>query len=118
MRKIATTLLLSTLLCAMPALAGDGHEHGPGGSHSHGPITSDAAIKKAERQVKAIVARGKLDKSWRDVQSAGAAQKDFGNGPEWIVTFKNDTVSDPAKQTLYVFYTLNGAYVASNFTGN
>lgn len=29
----------------------------------------------------------------------------------------NRQEKDAAKQTLYVFYTLNGSYLASNFTG-
>lgn len=118
MRNISIALLVSTFLIASPALAGAGHEHGPDGSHSHGPISNTAAIIKAEKQVKALVERGKLDKSWAEAKATGAAQKDFGKGAEWIVTFRNEKVSDAGKQTLYVFYTLNGAYIASNFTGN
>jgi len=118
MRNISITLLVSTFLIASPVMAGAGHEHGPDGSHSHGPISSAAAIKKAEMQVKALVERGKLDKSWAEAKATGATQKDFGKGAEWIVTFKNEKISDAGKQALYVFYTLNGAYIASNFTGN
>lgn len=117
MRNISTALLVSTLVCAAPAFAGAGHEHGPGGSHSHGPISSDAAVKKAEKQVKTLIARGKLDKTWTDAKVIGATQKDAGQGPEWIVTVKNEKASDPAKQTLYVFYTANGNYLATNFSG-
>jgi hypothetical protein len=118
MRKICTAFLVATFLCATPAMAGGGHEHGPDGSHSHGPISGDAAIKQAEKQVQTLVERGKLEKSWTEVKSTGTTQKDFGDGPEWIVAFKNAKVSDATKQTLYVFYTLNGAYIGSNFTGN
>lgn len=117
MRKITSILVASSFLFTMPAMASGGHEHGPGGSHASGQITSDTAVKRAEKQVKALVTKGKLDKSWVAAKSAGATQKDFGKGPEWVVSFKNDKEADTAKQTLYVFYTLNGAYVASNFTG-
>ncbi len=118
MRNISITLLVSTLLIASPAMAGAGHEHGPDGGHSHGPINNAAAINKAEKQVKTLIERGKLDKSWADAKATGATQKDFGKGAEWIVTFKNEKTRDAGKQTLYVFYTLNGTYIASNFTGN
>lgn len=117
MRNISIVLLASTLFCAAPAIAGTGHEHGPGGSHSHGPISGDAAIAKAQKHVKTLVARNKLDKSWADAKATGATQKDFGKGAEWVVTVKNEKAGDAAKQTLYVFYTVDGTYIASNFDG-
>jgi CMP-N-acetylneuraminic acid synthetase len=117
MRTISTVLLISSFLLASPVMAGAGHEHGPGGSHAHGPISSDAAVKKAEKQVKSLVQKGKLDKSWSAAKLVESVQKDFGKGQEWVVSFKNDQEKDTAKQTLYVFYTLNGSYLATNFTG-
>jgi len=98
-------------------MASGTHEHGAGGSHSHGPISSDAAVKKATTKVTSLIEGGKLDKSWANLKAVGATQKDFGKGPEWVVTFKNDTVSDATKQTLYLFYSLDGTYIATNFTG-
>lgn len=117
MRAINTLLLVSALICGGPAFAGTGHDHGPGGSHSHGPISGDAAMKKAEKQVKLLIERGKLDKTWADAKVTEATQKDFGKGAEWVVMVKNEKATDPAKRTLYVFYTLNGSYIATNFTG-
>lgn len=116
MRTISTALLVSTLLFGSSAFAGTGHEHGAGGSHVHGPISSAAAIKKAEGQVKSLIERGKIDKSWGSIKAAAATQNDIGKGQEWVVTFKNDK-AEAGKQTLYVFYTLTGHYLAANFTG-
>ncbi len=117
MRNISTALLVSSLFFVSPAMAGAGHEHGAGG-HSHGPISSNAVMKKAAMQVQSLIARGKIDKSWAEVKAGGATQKTFEKGTEWVVTFKNDKVGDAAKQTLYVFYSLDGVYIATNFTGN
>jgi hypothetical protein len=33
------------------------------------------------------------------------------------VSFKNPSAKDKAKETLYVFMTLPGNYIAANFTG-
>ncbi len=118
MRNISIAILASTLLLASPVMAGSGHEHGPDGSHSHGPISSEAVIKKAGQQVNSLIGRGKLDKSWADAKAAGVTKKLFEHGDEWVVTVKNDKVSDAAKRTLYIFFTLDGAYTGSNFTGN
>lgn len=116
MRTISTALIVSSLLFTTPAFSGGGHEHGPGGSHSYGQLTAAAAVTMAEKQVKTLVERGKLDKSWSGIKATEAVQKDFGKGPEWIVSLKNEK-AEAGKQTLYVFYTLSGSYLASNFTG-
>ena len=117
MRTISTVLLVSTLVFAGPLIAGTGHEHTPGGGHAVGPISDATAIKRADAKVKSLVANGKLDKSWAGVKSTGATQKDFGKGVEWVVTYKNEKASEKDKQTLYVYYTLTGHYLAANFTG-
>jgi hypothetical protein len=116
MRNISTALLVSSLLFASPVMAGAGHDHGSGG-HSHGPVSSEIVIQKATGKVKNMVELGKLDKSWADSKALNATQKTFSREPEWVVTFKNDKVSDAAKQTLYLFYTMDGQYIAANFTG-
>jgi len=116
MRIISTALFVSALLITSPVMAGSGHDHGNGG-HSHGPISSEGVIKKATKQVKALAERGKLDKSWVGIAAEGASQKTYSNETEWVVTFRNNKVSDPEKQTLYLFFTLDGSYIATNFTG-
>lgn len=116
MRNISTALFVSSLLFASPVMAGTGHDHDNGG-HSHGPISSEGVIKKATGKVKSLIESGKLDKSWADSKTIGASQKTFSNETEWVVTFKNDKASDATKQTLYLFFTLDGGYIATNFTG-
>ncbi len=119
MHKFSTALLVSSLLFATPAMAGADHDHGSGGhSHAHGPVSGDVAAMKASNKVKSMVASGKLDKSWAGVKATGVSQKTFGHDPEWVVTFKNPKISDASKQTLYVFFTLDGMYIAANYTGN
>jgi Family of unknown function (DUF6488) len=116
MHSISIALVLAAFLFASPAFAGKGHEHGPGGSHIHGPIVAATAIKKAEKQVKSLIDRNKLDKSWAGIKASDATQKDYGKGQEWVVTFRNEK-AEAGNQTLYVFYTLTGNYLATNFTG-
>jgi len=113
MRNLATTLLLSFLLSAAPVLAGSGHDHG----HSHGPISSKEAIIKATKKVQELAEAGKVDSSWSKTNAASAEQKEYAKGPEWVVTFKNNKASDSSKQTLYLFFTLDGNYIAGNYTG-
>jgi len=116
MRNISTALLVSSLFFVSSVMAGAGHDHGSGG-HSHGPVSSEAVTQTATDKVMSLTASGKLDKSWAGIKASGATQKTFAHDPEWVVTFKNDKVSDISKQTLYLFFTLDGNYIAANFTG-
>ena len=109
MRNISTALLVSSLLFVSPVMV---HAHG-GGGQSHGPISRSEVIKKATEKVKSLIENGKLDKSWVDADAYDASTR----GSEWVVTYKNDKESDTAKRTLYVFFSLDGAYIATNFTG-
>ena len=77
----------------------------------------EAVKQKATKQFAALVKKGKIDKSWSENKPAKAYQKTFKKGTEWIVEFVNSAASDKAKQTLYLFYTLDGHYMAANFTG-
>ena len=113
MYKTLTTLLLLSMMFAGSVFAGPGHDHG----HSHGPISSEAAANSAIKRVGALVDAGKIDASWSAIKPASVEQKTYAKGPEWVVTFKNDKISDKSRQTLYLFFSLDGHYLASNYTG-
>lgn len=117
MKILTTTLLLSLLFCA-PAMAGSGHSHDADGGHSFNPISSDEAINRASNKVKQLADAGKIDATWSGIKAASAEKKTYSHGPEWVVIFKNDKASDAEKQTLYLFYSLDGHYIAANYTGN
>jgi len=114
MRKtiIAVTFSILSLL-TVPAVSGPGHDH----SHSHEAITAQAVEQKAAKQVSELIAKGKVDKSWSAIKPTKSHQKTFEKGKEWVVEFTNSAAADKTKQTLYLFYTLDGHYVAANFTG-
>jgi hypothetical protein len=95
-------------------IAGAGHDHG---SHSHDPVSKSQAEEAAIKSVEKLVSKRKIADSWKGVKVATSEKKKFGTKEEWVVTFKNEKVSDPNKQTLYVFLTLTGDYIAANFTG-
>jgi hypothetical protein len=115
---ISTLLLLSALLFGAPIMAGGGHEHDSDGGHSQGPVSSDNVINRALKKVKQMTDAGKIDSTWSGVKTANAEQKTYSKGPEWVVTFKNDKINDAEKQTLYLFFSLDGHYIATNYTGS
>ncbi|MBI3771792.1 MAG: hypothetical protein HY272_03725 [Gammaproteobacteria bacterium] len=113
MRYLISTLVSLFLFFANPIYAGSGHDHG----HSHGPVSADVTSGKAMQKVEQLATAGKIDASWSGIQPASVEQKTFADGPEWVVIFKNEKVSDASKQTLYLFYTPDGNYIAANYTG-
>jgi len=117
MKTLTAALLLSVLL-ATPVMAGSGHSHDSDGGHSLGPVTSKEATNRASKKVKQLAEAGKIDATWSGMKAASVEQKTYSKGPEWVVTFKNDKISDTAKQTLYLFFSPDGHYIAANYTGN
>lgn len=115
MRNIIFSILMLLSFGVSQAIAGSGHDHGHG--HSHGPVTEAEAVKRATQKVGQLAKAGKIDPTWATVTYSTVQQKSYGQGPEWVVTFNNDKVADSSKQTLYLFYTLSGNYLAANYTG-
>lgn len=111
MKNITTAFLLS-LLFFVPAIAL------AGAGHSHATISGTEAQIKAIQKVKQLIDSGKIDKTWATIKSSSITRKDYGHGLEWVITFKNDKVSDTLKQTLYLFYSQDGHYLAANFDGS
>ena len=115
-------IIFSMLISLFPiaVLAGGNHDHGHDhdhGSHSHDPVSQSQAEANAMKNVARLVARGKIDSSWEAVKVARAEKKEFGGKQEWVVSFKNEKIDDEEKQTLYVFLSLTGEYIAANYTG-
>jgi len=67
--------------------------------------------------VSKLVEKGKLEASWQSVKVAQSKQKKFGGNLEWVISFTNENISDSSKQTLYIFLSLGGEYIAANYTG-
>lgn len=116
-------IFFSLVLTFSPAalLAGANHDHGhshdDGHSHSHDPVDKTKAEEVAKKSIAMLVKKGKISSSWESVSVANAEKKKFGDKMEWVVSFKNDKISDASKQTLYVFLSLTGDYIAANYTG-
>ena len=92
----------------------------PGNScHFHGKkpaaeaTVSGCALQRKDNLVKT----GKLDAAWSAVKPVSIEAVDGKKGKEWKVTFKDATAKDKSKETLYMFFTLPGNFIAANFTG-
>ena len=109
-------IILSFVLTLFSSItfAGTGHDHG----HSHEPVTQQQAEEAASQLVSTLVNNGVIEDSWNNIKVYKSEQKDFGGGPEWVVSYTNESASDPEKRTLFIFLTLAGEYLAANYTGN
>lgn len=115
MKKLFATLAAASgLAFAAPSFAGADSD-----CHFHGktPATKDTVSGCAVKYQQVLLENGKLDKSWSAIKPADVEQIDGKKGKEWKVTFKNPGVADKTKDTLYMFYTLQGNRIAVNFTG-
>ena len=106
-------------------MAGANHDHGHDHDHDHGHdaqtsknVSQDVAKQKAKRIVSSLIEKNKVDQSWSLITAHSAEQKQFDGRTEWVVIFNNHNITDADKQTLYIFLTLNGDYIAANHTGN
>lgn len=100
--------------CAVTAQADTG-----GSCHFHGskPATEAVVTDCANKRRDALVKAGKLEASWQSAKPDAVALVDGKKGKEWKVSFKNPAVADKNKQTLFVFFSQPGNFIAANFTG-
>jgi Family of unknown function (DUF6488) len=90
-----------------------------GSCHFHGnkPAAQETIIACAQQRKAALVKSGKLGTSWQDIKQDTANLVDGKKGKEWKVTFKDPAARDSAKETLFMFFTPAGNFIAANFTG-
>ena len=119
MKKLIKTSLITALLaCSFnPLYASGSHEHG-GHSHAQQEVTKEYVLKVAAQEIQRLSQRGKLDNTWRNIPIKNIQKKQFRNGIEWVVSYKNDNIKDANKQTLYVFVNLYGELTGVNHSGN
>lgn len=92
----------------------------PGGScHFHGNKAASEAtvVACAVLRKDALVTSGKIDSAWKAVKQEKTEQVEGKKGKEWKVTFKDPAAKDKTRETLYMFFTMPGNFIAANFTG-
>ena len=88
--------------------------------HFHGnkEASPDTVSSCAMQRKGTLIQKGKIAKSWQTIPQEKIEQIDGKKGKEWLVTFKDPNAKDKAKETLYMFFTPTGNFIAANFTGN
>ncbi len=113
-KLLAAVCVASGFTLSPPALAGEADS-----CHFHGAQAATQATVAgcAVKRQQALVANGKIDKSWQAIQPTTFDQVDGQRGKEWKVTFKNPAAADKTKENLYMFFTAQGNFIAANFSG-
>ncbi len=108
-KQVGRFLMIAALMLAYgPSLSA----HGPKG-HTEA-FTALAAAKKATLMYDKLVAAGKLDSSWETgLETINVYRRDIGRG-EIVVQFSRKA-GEP--QSVYIFFTEQGDYSGSNFSG-
>jgi hypothetical protein len=87
--------------------------------HFHG---SQAALEAtvlvcAGKQKEKLISKGKIDASWKSLAHEKIELVEGKKRKEWKITFKDPAAKDKEKEFLYMFYSLEGNFIAANFTG-
>ncbi len=112
-------LLLAAGLLALNTFSPVALADPAGSCHFHGrkPATETVVSGCAEQRRDRLVNNGKLDPSWQDARLEKLELVDGRKGKEWKVMFSNPAASDASKQTLYLFFSHPGNFIAANFDG-
>ena len=104
---IISMSLLAVIITATLAL-------GHGGKHSD-QFTHLQALQKATQLFDQLVNKGKLDEKWEtDLQNVAVSKRNLNGKEETVVAFQRATV-DP--KHVYIFFSAEGKYAGSNFSG-
>jgi hypothetical protein len=100
--------LFTLFLCQYP-LSAYAHE-----SHAH-PVEKEEIIDKANKVIEMAIGQQKLDQSWKDAKVVEAKVLEEKGG-QWLVQYNNASEKNDNKN-LFIFFTLDGKYIAMNHTG-
>lgn len=84
-------------------------------AHSH-PMNKTEITEQANAIIRKAVSQGKLESSWEKANSDDPSVVDEETGGQWVIKYTNDKI-DTENKNLYVFFTLDGKYIAMNYTG-
>lgn len=104
----AVALILTILLATGSAFSHGGKKH-------TNSFTALKALQKATEMYDKLVDRGKLPESWEtDLKKVDISNRPKGDQWEYVVSFER-SAGEP--NTVYIFFTAEGKYSGSNFTG-
>ncbi len=119
MKTLIKIALITVALTSITLFAGSVHSHDGGHGHSHSKVLASKSMieSTAKGELTRLVGNHKIEESWENSPVSDMKKKQFHHNTEWVVHFKNTSVKDSKKQTLYIFVNLYGKITGANFTG-
>ncbi len=111
--------IILTITIALLPLVGTAHaDHAPKVAVCASKVCLQEEITAAiPKAVEVLVAKGKVEATWKAIKTEKIEQKEFKKGPEWVATLFDEKQPDQKKQRLYIFITMKGYLNGSNYTG-
>lgn len=81
--------------------------------HSH-PLEKNEIVEKANKIIAMAIDQQKLSPSWKDANMVEAKMLEEKGG-QWLVQYNNPKVTED--KDLFIFFSLDGKYIAMNHTG-
>ncbi len=107
----STIILILLLLVSISVTPVFGH----GGKHADVEFTHLQALEKATELYDRLIANGKLDQSWEiNLMRVNVSTRQKGDKKEVVVSFQR---AQGEPQSVYIFFSAEGKYAGSNFTG-
>ena len=108
----ALGIVISAVVIFLAVAAVQGHG---GKNHGADDFTAFQALQKATELYDRLLSTGKLDQGWEtNLVRAGIASRVKKERKEVVVSFHR---SSGEPDTVYIFFTNEGEYAGSNFTG-
>jgi len=103
------------VILGLAILSASGQIYGHGGKKHSSSFTALQALQKATELYDKLVVSGKLPDSWEtDLKKVDILNRQKGDQREYVVSFER-SAGEP--NTVYIFFTAEGEYSGSNFTG-
>ena len=118
-KLILSSLFLSSV---MVSIFPQQMAHADAGSscHFHGrkEAGEETLIRCAAYHRNRLAKKGTIDSTWTALNHESIDKVNNTKGkPEWRVVFANTAQSDETKKKLFMFFSLNGNFIAANHTG-
>ena len=105
----ALIVIFAVLISAGPIFAHGGKKHA-------NSFTSLRALQKATELYDKLIVEGKLFDSWEtDLEKVDISTREKDGHKEYVVSFQRSGQGGP--NTVYIYFTAEGKYAGSNFTG-
>lgn len=112
MKIFAAVLSLYFVTQAFASGSSSCHFHGKAEA-AEAAVLECAALKK-----NSLIESKKIEVSWKEIKHEKIEKVTMKSGKmEWKLTFKNPQTKEASKSSLYMFFSLPGNFLASNFTG-